>query len=75
MTEDDLRRAHSERFRKVSTRYPHLVSEAYDGDLAAVAGDDDETVAARVVEWERSQGLEPRDWTAVGEEERDPDDA
>lgn len=74
MTEDDLRRAHSERFRAASNRYPLRVSEAYSGDLAAAGRDDDETVAARVAQWERAQGLEPRDWTAKGEDERDPVD-
>ncbi len=73
MTNDDRGRAHSERFRAVSNRYPRRVSEAYDGDLGAAARDDDATVAARVAEWERAQG-QPRDWTATGEDERDPAD-
>jgi hypothetical protein len=62
--------AHSMRFRKVSTRYPLQVTYAYDGDTAAALADTDEEVAARVVEWERQQGMSPRDWYAIGAEER-----
>jgi hypothetical protein len=71
--DDDVALAHSRRFRQVSTLYPRCVAEAYDGDIAAAAADSDEQVAARVAEWERAQGLEPRDWYAVGREERDYD--
>ena len=35
-------RAHSIRFRKVSIRYPRRVTEAYGGDAAAAARDDDD---------------------------------
>ena len=57
MANDELGRAHPERFRAVSNRYPRRVSEAYDGDLQAAASDDDATVAARVAGWEQAQGL------------------
>jgi len=63
--------AHTNRFRRVSTRYPRRVAETYELDIAAAAADDDETVAARVAAWERAQGLEPRDWSAIGRVERD----
>jgi hypothetical protein len=62
---------HSIRFRKVSNRYPHRVTEAYGGDIAAAAADDDATVAARVAEWERANGTVVRDWRRQGESERD----
>jgi len=62
---------HSERFRRVSNRYPRRVAEAYAGDLAEALADTDEEVAARVRDWERSQGLEVRDWEAIGRAERD----
>jgi hypothetical protein len=61
---------HSERFRKVSTRYPRRVSQAYEGDLSRALADTDQQVAATVRAWERSQGLEPRNWIAIGIEER-----
>ena len=61
--------AHSVRFRKVANRYPRRVAEAYDGDIAAAAAASDEEVAARVAAWERSQGLDPRDWRRLGAEE------
>ena len=61
---------HSLRFRKVSTRYPRMVAQAYDRDIAQAALDDDATVAARVAGYERSHGLEPRDWAANGDSER-----
>jgi hypothetical protein len=63
--------AHSRRFRKVSNRYPRTVAFAYNGDIATAASDSDEQVAARVADWERAQGWEPRDWHAIGCEERD----
>jgi len=47
-TNDELGLAHSERFRKISTRYPRRVAEAYDGDLQRAAEDSDEEVAATV---------------------------
>ena len=62
---------HSIRFRLVSTLYPIRVTEAYGGDLAAAADASDDEVAAKVGEWERSQGLETRDWPAIGRAERD----
>jgi hypothetical protein len=39
-------------------------------DLGAAANDTDEEVAATVAAWERAHGLEPRDWYAIGREER-----
>ena len=66
---------HSLRFRQVSNGYPHVVAEAYGGDITAAALETDEAVAQRVADWERSQGIEPRDWTAIGiEEGRDPEE-
>ena len=70
---DDLAHRHSERFRRVSHRYPRCVAEAYDGDLARAANDTDEEVAATVAAWERAHGLQPRDWYAIGREEREDD--
>lgn len=63
--------AHSVRFRRVSNHYPHVVAQAYDGHLMAAAVDSDEQVAETVAWWERTQGLEPRDWHAIGREERE----
>jgi hypothetical protein len=71
---NDPRVAYSTRFRKVSTRYPRRVAEAYDGDIERALADDDETVAAAVADWERRQGIEPRDWPAIGAEERADDE-
>jgi hypothetical protein len=70
----DPRVQHSNRFRRVSTRYPHTVALAYERDIEQAAQDSDEQVAARVAEWERAQGQEPRDWAAIGREERDEAD-
>jgi hypothetical protein len=67
----DPRVRHSLRFRKVSTLYPRCVAEAYGDDIERAAQDTDEQVAARVAEWERAQGMEPRDWAAIGREERE----
>jgi hypothetical protein len=68
-----LRFAHALRFRRISTRYPLAVSDAYDGDLAAAQRDDDAAVAARVAAWEQREGRAARDWVAMGrEEEREP---
>lgn len=72
--DSDLEREHSERFRRVSSRYPRRVAEAYEGDIARAATDSDEQVAAIVAEWEQEQGLMPRDWQAIGREERGDDD-
>ena len=63
-------RRHSIRFRKVSTRYPLRVTEAYNGDIERAAADSDEHVAAVVTAWERQHGLRPRNWAAIGERER-----
>ena len=63
--------AHSKRFRKVSTLYPRLVAFAYGRDLERAAADSDQQVAATVGAWERAQGREPRDWRAIGRQERD----
>ena len=62
---------HSERFRKVSNRYPRRVAEAYGRDLDRAMADSDEQVAATVAACERDQGLSPWDWPAIGTEERD----
>jgi hypothetical protein len=62
-----MRERHSERFRKIGgDRYPRRVAEAYAGDLSGAMADSDEQVAATVASWERSQGLSPRDWSAIG---------
>jgi hypothetical protein len=67
---EETRRRHGERFRNVSTRYPHRVAEAYGRDLDRAMADSDEQVAARVAAWEKEQGLDPLDWQAIGAEER-----
>ena len=64
-------RAHSERFRRVSTRYPRRVAEAYGLDLARAMAASDEEVAATVAAWERDNGLPVTDWPAIGQYERD----
>ena len=46
------------------------VNEAYGGDLAAAARDDDATVASWVRSYEANLGIEPRDWLAIGKGER-----
>jgi hypothetical protein len=66
MDEVDRGLQHSARFRRVSNRYPLRVTEAYDGDIAAAAADDDATVAALVAEWERARGLPVTDWAGLG---------
>ena len=63
--------AHGIRFRRVATRYPRAVAEAYSGDIARAAADTDAQVAAIVAEWERGHGLEPCDWRAIGRSERE----
>jgi hypothetical protein len=68
-----LSRRYSERFRKVSKRYPLRVAEAYKGDLSRALTDSDEEVAATVAAWERRQGLDVTDWALVGEQEREQD--
>ena len=67
-------RAYTDRFRKVSTLHPRLVTEAYGGDTAQAMADDDQTVAARVAAWEMGQGRTPRDWEAWGRDEEGRDD-
>jgi hypothetical protein len=60
---------HSERFRNVSNRYPRQVADAYRevfGDAGLALQDTDEQVAGVVAAWERSHGLRPRDWHAIG---------
>ena len=69
---DDPAVAHSARFGKMCAAYALIVTEAYGGDMAEAMADGDELVAARVAEWERSEGLESRDWIAIGRDERDP---
>jgi hypothetical protein len=58
---DPLAIQHSNRFRKVSNRYPRRVTEAYGGDIARAAAHSDQQVAATVAAWELGQGLDPRD--------------
>jgi len=62
---------HSERFRKVSNRYPRRVAEAYGGDLTRAMTDSDDKVKVTAAASERRQGLEVIDWVAVGEQERE----
>ena len=73
VTDDDLAARHLRRFRRVSNRYPRTVAEAYGGDIAAADADSDEEVADRVREWELSEGIEPRDWYAIGREDEGRD--
>jgi len=67
----ELAGRYSDRFRRVSNRYPRRVAEAYAGDLDRALVDSDEQVAATVAAWERDQGLDPRDWPAYGRWERE----
>ena len=53
----------------MANRYALRVHEAHGGDEARALADDDETVAATVAAWERANGLEVRDWVAIGKEE------
>jgi len=71
---DLLGAGHSLRFRKMSTGYPHRVSEAYEGYIDRAAYDSDEQVAATVAAWEKANDEEVRDWVAIGESEREGDD-
>jgi hypothetical protein len=64
------REAHLRRFGHVSAKYPHIVAQAYKGDLAAVESATDQQVAERVRAWELQQGVEPTDWVAIGDAER-----
>jgi hypothetical protein len=60
---DELRIKHSIRFRRIGgERYPRRVVEAYAGDLDGPAQASNEQVAAKVREWEISQGIEPVNW-------------
>ena len=61
---------HTTRFRRVSTRYPRRVDEAYSHDHAAALADTDEQVAARVADWEVEHGRQPCNWHAIGRYER-----
>lgn len=65
--------AFSRRLRQVANRFPRRVTEAYGGALDRAKAEPDEQVFATVEAWERSQGLTPRDWLAIGREERDED--
>jgi hypothetical protein len=65
----DLQRAFSERFRRVSNRYPRTVSYAYGRDLSSALAASDDEVRAKVREWEIAQGYAPRDWYATGRAE------
>jgi hypothetical protein len=67
----DAERRHSNRFRKVSNRYPRRVAEAYGGDLKRAMADSNEQVAATVAAWEQQQGRPPLDWQAIGAAEKD----
>jgi hypothetical protein len=62
---------YSERFRKVSHRYPRRVAEAYGGDLTRAMKDSDDKFKATVTAWERRHGLKVTDWIAEGEWERE----
>jgi len=64
------RDAHLHRFGQVSAKYPHIVAQAYGGDLAAAHAATDQQVADRVRAWEVAQGREPSDWVAIGAAER-----
>jgi hypothetical protein len=64
---DALRRAHSQRFRRLGgQQFPLTDARVYGGDLALAAGHGDEQVFATVAAWEREQGVEPVDWRARG---------
>jgi hypothetical protein len=67
---DGLALAHSVRFRKVSTLFPHLVARAYRGDLARAMRATDAEVRKRVAAWERENRLTPRNWRLIGRRER-----
>ncbi|MBA3400625.1 MAG: hypothetical protein H0U05_01415 [Actinobacteria bacterium] len=66
----ELAGRHSDRFRKVSNRYPRRVAEAYEGDLERALTESDEQVATTVAAWERDQGLSAQDWPGYGRWER-----
>ena len=70
---DERARRFSERFRKVSNRYPLRVAEAYDYHLDPAMADSDEQVAATVAEWERRHDQPIRDWRAIGADEQGTD--
>jgi hypothetical protein len=65
-----LTRRYSERFRKVSNRYPRRVAAAYRGDLVRAMTDNDEQVAATVTVWEKGHGLKVTDWITLGKQGR-----
>jgi hypothetical protein len=65
-----LTRRYSERFRKVSSRYPRRVAAAYRGDLIRAMTDNDEQVAATVAVWEKGHGLKVTDWITLGKQGR-----
>jgi len=65
-----ITRRYSERFRRVSNRYPRRVAEAYRGDLGRAMTDSDEEVAATVAVWEKGHGLKVTDWITLGKQER-----
>jgi hypothetical protein len=67
---DECARRFSERFRKVSDRYPLRVAEAYDYYLDPAMAESDELVAATVAGWERRHGGPILDWRAIGAHER-----
>ena len=68
MTEQELQ--FETRFRRVSSRYPRRVSEAYFSDHEAAMRDTDERVAATVAAWERALGWPVNAWPAIGRKER-----
>jgi hypothetical protein len=67
--------AQARRCRFVANDYPRVVAHAYNGQLERAAKHTDGEIAATVAEWERSTGIEPRDWIAIGQQEREGSDA
>jgi hypothetical protein len=61
-----LDRYHSNRFRRIDNIFPSVVAEAYGGDIARAAKDNDTKVFAKVKAWEIKQGRKPRDWRWIG---------
>ena len=55
------------------TATPAAVAMAYAFDFAAAAASDEE-VAAQVAASEPAAGIEPREWPAIGREERGDDE-
>ena len=68
---DLVSRAHNQRWRRISKKFPLIVAKAYDGDLYEALKHDEETVLRKVREFEVSKSIEPHDWLAMGREERE----